>query len=661
MGIKKFTAITDTTITNAYKSSLSDAQRATGSNMGASDVLEVFSIYSQASASSGELSRALLKFPVNDISEARSAKKITSSGSVNFYLRMFNAEHAFTTPSSYDIQVVPVSQSWEEGYGLDMDEYKDDTEDGVGANWLNATSTTKWIRGSATATVTVLNEGFIETGDTITLVSTDGTSVVATATATTNTSTAQTTAVQFSHNGANTTAQATLIATAINYSSYFAATSDGAVVTITQDVPGSSGNTTVTCLDVGGAGPWFSNTNFTGGTDRVGGTFDYEPAYSVSFDKGHEDLEVEITELVEEWMSEYDSTAGDQRANYGVGVFLGSTYEVYHSSSALVSTGETITGVPDDGVLLHNVTGSKKSYYTKKFFSRTSEYFFKRPIIEARWNSAIKDDRGNFYASSSLATAAENLNTVYLYNVVRGQLRNLPDVGSGPVFVQIYDEYDSGSAQTVQNSGSETLEGYSTWQITNNFITGGIVPDRTGIYSASFSIDTTSSVIYDRWFAEGTPHQSPTLGYGYSAICYHTGTINVQKLESQEYNPNKKYVSRVTNMKSQYSQDETARFRIFVRQRDWNPNIYTKATTDISSEIVNDAYYKIVRIQDNETVVDYGTGSAQHTLLSYDVKGNYFDFDMSSLEKGYSYGIKLTYRRDNVYHEQPETFKFRVE
>ena len=244
---------------------------------------------------------------------------------------------------------------------------------------------------------------------------------------------------------------------------------------------------------------------------------------------------------------------------------------------------------------------------------------------------------------------------------MRGQLRNLPDVGSGPVFVQIYDEYDSGSAQTVQNSGSETLEGYSTWQITNNFITGGIVPDRTGIYSASFSIDTTSSVIYDRWFAEGTPHQSPTLGYGYSAICYHTGTINVQKLESQEYNPNKKYVSRVTNMKSQYSQDETARFRIFVRQRDWNPNIYTKATTDISSEIVNDAYYKIVRIQDNETVVDYGTGSAQHTLLSYDVKGNYFDFDMSSLEKGYSYGIKLTYRRDNVYHEQPETFKFRVE
>ena len=357
-------------------------------------------------------------------------------------------------------------------------------------------------------------------------------------------------------------------------------------------------------------------------------------------------------------MSQEDSTSGDQRINYGIGVFLDSQYEVYHSSSALTSTADVITGPPTDGVLLHNVTGSQRSYYTKKFFSRTSEYFFKRPIIEARWDSSIKDDRGNFYASSSLMTAAENLNTIYLYNVVRGQLRNLPDVGTGPIFVQIYDEPDSGSAQTVQNSGSETNEDYSTWQITNNFITGGYVS--TGIYSCSFAIDTTSSAVYDRWFAEGNP-STPILGTGYSAICYHTGTINVKNLNAADYNPNKKYVSRITNLKPSYSRDENARFRLFVREKDWCPTVYTKATQDIESTIIDEAYYKIIRIEDNETVVDYGTGSLQHTLLSYDVKGNYFDFDVSSLEKGYSYGIKLVYRRDSVYHEQSETFKFRVE
>ena len=45
--IKRFYATKDNTITNAFEENLTI--RGTGSNMGASDVLEVFSIYGQAS------------------------------------------------------------------------------------------------------------------------------------------------------------------------------------------------------------------------------------------------------------------------------------------------------------------------------------------------------------------------------------------------------------------------------------------------------------------------------------------------------------------------------------------------------------------------------------------------------------------------------------
>ena len=65
MAIKRYTSNADTTITNAYKASLST--RGTGSNMGESDVLEVFSILGQASTSSLERSRALLNFPISEI------------------------------------------------------------------------------------------------------------------------------------------------------------------------------------------------------------------------------------------------------------------------------------------------------------------------------------------------------------------------------------------------------------------------------------------------------------------------------------------------------------------------------------------------------------------------------------------------------------------
>ena len=94
MGIKRYTADADNTITNAYKSNLTT--RATASNMGLSDSLEVFRIYGQESSGSSELSRVLVQFPVSDITTDRNAGTIPASGNVSFYLRMFNAKHPFT-------------------------------------------------------------------------------------------------------------------------------------------------------------------------------------------------------------------------------------------------------------------------------------------------------------------------------------------------------------------------------------------------------------------------------------------------------------------------------------------------------------------------------------------------------------------------------------
>ena len=123
MGIKRYTADLDNTITNAYKSNLTTL--ATGSNMGLSDSLEVFRIYGQESSGSSELSRVLIQFPITDITTDRTSGVLPASGSVSFYLRMFNAKHPFTLPRNYNMIVAPVSRSWQEGTGLDMENYSD--------------------------------------------------------------------------------------------------------------------------------------------------------------------------------------------------------------------------------------------------------------------------------------------------------------------------------------------------------------------------------------------------------------------------------------------------------------------------------------------------------------------------------------------------------
>ena len=150
MGIKKYYATKDNTITNAFRENLTT--RGTGSNMGASDILEAFVIHGQttasvsqapslANATNAEQSRIILQFPISTISSDMSSGVLPSdSGSIKFYLNMYNAPHGNTVPLSYSLDIYMLSQSWSEGRGLDMNNYTD-----LGfSNWESGSSTVKW-------------------------------------------------------------------------------------------------------------------------------------------------------------------------------------------------------------------------------------------------------------------------------------------------------------------------------------------------------------------------------------------------------------------------------------------------------------------------------------------------------------------------------------
>ena len=221
---------------------------------------------------------------------------------------------------------------------------------------------------------------------------------------------------------------------------------------------------------------------------------------------------------------------------------------------------------------------------------------------------------------------------------------------SGIILLSVY----SGSANNTSPSGSKLFlpvdnETYGVVATGDTAVTGGIVS--TGIYSASFAYASSSiTTIFPVWHSGSTE--------------YHTASaITVKTLDSVDYNPHPNYISQITNLKDSYSRGEkTTRFRLYVREKDWSPNIYTKATKAISSDIIEDVYYRIYRTVDEFEVVGYGTGSTNHTRLSYDASGSYFDFPMDILESGYAYAFKFLYKMpDGNFREQSEVFKFRVE
>ena len=91
--------------------------------------------------------------------------------------------------------------------------------------------------------------------------------------------------------------------------------------------------------------------------------------------------------------------------------------------------------------------------------------------------------------------------------------------------------------------------------------------------------------------------------------------------------------------------------------------VYTVAKTIVPTTTIESASYRVYRTMDGLEAISHGTGSDLHTILSHDVSGNYFDFDMNLLEPGYEYAFKFAFYDPSLvsWTEQRETFKFRVE
>ena len=179
----------------------------------------------------------------------------------------------------------------------------------------------------------------------------------------------------------------------------------------------------------------------------------------------------------------------------------------------------------------------------------------------------------------------------------------------------------------------------------------------TGLYSASFAATGALTRLFDVW------HTSSADFLSTGDAQFFTGSITPKTLAAFNNAPTFQYVSAITNLKAKYTRNETARIRMFIRNKDWSPTVYNVATAQIVNQTLLSASYNIYRIIDNLDAIPYGTGSDKQTYMSYDVSGNYFDVDMSLLEAGYAYGISVSYYNNSIndWAEQPETFKFRVD
>ena len=144
---------------------------------------------------------------------------------------------------------------------------------------------------------------------------------------------------------------------------------------------------------------------------------------------------------------------------------------------------------------------------------------------------------------------------------------------------------------------------------------------------------------------------------------YFTGAIQTSQYKGNVHTREPTYYINITNLQNSYMRDQNARFNLYVREKNWSPSIYTKANEIAEHMVIPSASYRVIRTFDNFEAIPHNTGSDFATGLSYDVSGNYFDFDMSLLQPGCEYAFKVAFYDDELssWQEQNEQFRFRVE
>lgn len=323
------------------------------------------------------------------------------------------------------------------------------------------------------------------------------------------------------------------------------------------------------------------------------------------FDRGQEDLEMNVTQIVGNWLTSSIGLGGGL-PNNGLIVKLGNSEE-------------------NNGVI----------YDTKMFHSRESKFVDRLPFLEARWDTdVIRDNRKNF--------AYNNWNKLYFYNFIRGELTSSGE----PVFVQIKDSLINKSA---------------SW---NTVLTASRVSD--GIYSCSLYVNNFTSSFsgswYDIWISGGFIGSGASLSASAASSVFMTGTFSPMFLSGNQNDPYEDFDISV-NMKDIYQTTEQDRIKVSVRKKNIKKThlrVVHSGSVNIDRLFVEKMYYSIVNDQTNETVVPFGTGSTEFTRLSYNGDGNYFDTFFNWGVPGFVYRLKFQIHENKSKKIYDESWKFKV-
>lgn len=327
----------------------------------------------------------------------------------------------------------------------------------------------------------------------------------------------------------------------------------------------------------------------------------------------------------------------------------------------------TLAGlVPDYGWRLSfsdSLEDDNNSYFVKRFGSRHTSNPTLHPKLLVLFSDHIQDDGNQAVFGGS--------NTIRVYNSVRGQYANFVSgssqvtgsnslklllVSSKSVNITTSSWQQNFSASITYTTQSVT---YFSESFSASLSSTGNVP-LIGYYQAAVSMNpqTTASLASFLGSDKTAVFQSYWTSLD-GTVLYSSGSWLTFKMPevSETVGAERNFVLNVTNLKTEYPQNQQVRFKVFVQDRNTEQPAF-HIPTPTKSLILNNICWRLINAYSKNVVIPFDT---TYTRLSSDGVGMYFDIYMSDLDPQVVYELEFQINEhDRNYFIANEGFKFKV-
>lgn len=305
--------------------------------------------------------------------------------------------------------------------------------------------------------------------------------------------------------------------------------------------------------------------------------------------------------------------------------------------------------IPDEGFRISFDSSHEedtKTYFVKRFAARTAYDVTKRPALLVTFDNSIQDDTQCLTFDSPCSLFLRNYSRGSSANLLSGSL--LTELtGTNCIKLKMITEI-SGGYYTLNFSGSQ----YSLGQ---NF--------QTGIYSATFTIDSSDANIKQKLLLSSSINFIPVWSSNDETITFLSGTIvTIYPTDRTNSVQNYNFVVSVHGINDEILSTEEKTLRVHIFDSTSPKIIASRLPKELPGVVVHDVHYRVREIITDNVEIPFDTIN-NSTKVSSDSKGMYFLLDATNLSANKSYVIDImiiTNSFREVYLNASPTFKIKT-